>query len=250
MNHCAINVALYGSHRRWAMTERGQAHVSRDATVFKVGPSSMRWGGETLLIDIDERCSPLPLRLRGQVRLYPNHLHSKPVILSESGQHIWQAVTPEARVDVSFEAPRLNWSGHAYHDMNWGDEPIERGFREWTWARAKTQTGTRVIYDATLRNGDRNAFGIEFAEDTQNVCAVPDLHKLPKAFWRMPRRVRSETLPRLISTLEDAPFYTRNHVALELNGGPCEAVHESLSLDRFMHPVTQWMLPFKMPRRA
>jgi carotenoid 1,2-hydratase len=250
MDHCAMNVALYGTHRRWAMTERGQSHVSRDATTFSVGPSSMRWENGTLLIEIDERCSPLPYRLRGQIILRPKHLHAVPVILAESGHHVWQAVAPEARVDALFDTPRIEWSGHAYHDMNWGDEPLERGFRDWTWARAKTQTGTRVIYDAVLRSDDRKAFGIEFSGGKQESCAVPDSHELPRAFWRMKRPVRSETPPRLISSLEDAPFYTRNHIGLELDGTTCEAVHESLSLERFAHPITQRMLPFKMPRRA
>jgi carotenoid 1,2-hydratase len=250
MNHCAINVALYGAHKRWAMTECGQPSVSRVASTFTVGDSSMRWDKDALEIQIDERCSPLPFRLRGQITVRPVALHAAPVMLSERGQHFWQAVAPEARVDVRLELPRINWSGFAYHDMNWGDEPLERGFREWTWARANTQAGTRVIYDATLRNGDRNMFGIEFSGEAQHDCSVPDLHQLPKAFWRMQRPVRSEKPPRLISTLEDAPFYTRNLVALELDGAPCEAVHESLSLDRFAHPVTQRMLPFKMLRRT
>lgn len=232
------------------MTERGQSHVSRDASAFTVGPSSMRWKDDLLEIQINERCSPLPSRLRGQITLRPTALYATPVMLSQSGQHCWQAVAPEARVDVSFESPRIKWSGLAYHDMNWGDEPLERGFQEWTWARAKTKTGTRIIYDTTLRNGDHTLFGIEFSAGAQHGCPVPDLRQLPKAFWRMKRPVRSESAPRLISTLEDAPFYTRNHIALELDGMPCEAVHESLSLDRFVHPVTQWMLPLKMPRKA
>jgi carotenoid 1,2-hydratase len=250
MNHCAINVALYGRCKRWAMTERGGSHVSRDATTLTVGPSSMRWAEDALVIQIDERSSPLPRRLRGEIRLRAAALHSTPVLLSGNGLHLWQAVAPEARVEVSFSAPHLQWSGQAYHDMNWGDEPLERGFQEWNWARAKTQTGTRVIYDATLQNGSQKTFGIEFSGDHQYNCAVPDLSELPKAFWRMKRPVRSEKQPHLISTLEDAPFYTRNHLALQLDGAPCEAVHESLSLDRFVHPLTQWMLPFKMPRRA
>jgi carotenoid 1,2-hydratase len=38
-------------------------------------------------------------------------------------------------------------------------------------------------------------------------------------------------------------------VALTLDGQSFDAVHESLSLDRFVHPVMQLMLPFRMPRR-
>ncbi len=33
-------------------------------------------------------------------------------------------------------------------------------------------------------------------------------------------------------------------------GAPVEWVHESLSLDRFAHPIVRLMLPFRMPRRG
>lgn len=65
----------------------------------------------------------------------------------------------------------------------------------------------------------------------------------------MIRDVNSELPPVLLATLEDTPFYTRNHIELTHEGERCEAYHESLSLDRFTHPVVQMMLPFRMPRR-
>ena len=35
MNHCALNVALYGPRAsRWAMTERGAARVAREASAL------------------------------------------------------------------------------------------------------------------------------------------------------------------------------------------------------------------------
>ena len=40
--------------------------------------------------------------------------------------------------------------------------------------------------------------------------------RLSAALWGMTRSVRSETPPRLIAKLEDAPFYTRNHIGLTL----------------------------------
>jgi carotenoid 1,2-hydratase len=64
----------------------------------------------------------------------------------------------------------------------------------------------------------------------------------------MRRPVLSESTPILKQKLEDAPFYTRNHVGIELDSKPCDAVHESLSLDRFVNPIVQRMLPFRMPR--
>jgi carotenoid 1,2-hydratase len=250
-NHCAINVALYGPQRGWAMTERGSRHVFRDAQLFRVGPSSMQWNDDgSMTIDICERCVPLPYRLRGQVRLSPGMCYDTPVMLDGRGHHYWQAVAPQARVTVAFDHPNLKWSGPAYHDMNWGDEPLEKGFRNWTWARAKTSRGTQVLYDLERRDGSCLEFGRRFYNGEVFTRDMPPVHHLKHGVWGMTREVHSERAPRLISALEDAPFYTRNHVEMALDGEVCEAFHESLSLDRFINPAVQLMLPFRMPRLA
>ena len=247
-NHCAINVALYGSKRRWAMTERGARHVSRDEASLAVGPSSMRWEKDELLISIKETGMPLPLALRGNVRLKAANFCNRPVMLDDLGRHFWQAVAPQARVTVEFESPQLSWEGIGYHDMNWGNEPLEKGFKNWTWARAHMPNGMQVLYDVERRDGTRQSFGCSFKDGITKPRSLPPTHELPKGFWGMARSIPSENPPRLISTLEDAPFYTRNLVELTLDGAPCMAFHESLSLDRFIHPVVQLMLPFRMPR--
>jgi carotenoid 1,2-hydratase len=61
---------------------------------------------------------------------------------------------------------------------------------------------------------------------------------------------RSAQPARLISTLEDAPFYSRSQIAHLIDGEKAVSVHESLDLDRFAKPVVKAMLPFRMPRRA
>ncbi len=247
-NHCAINVALYGTKRRWAMTERGKNHMTRDANSFVVGPSSMRWQGDALHIDINERCMPLPFSLVGKVHIKPAEIYDAPIMLDDDGQHYWQAVAPSARIRVEFERPNLSWEGNAYHDMNWGEEPLENGFREWTWLRANTNHGTQVLYDVERVDGSHKIFGRGFNAGAIAKTEVASAHALPCGVWGMTRMIRSEAPPRLISTLEDAPFYTRNHVELTLDGKPCQAFHESLSLKRFTHPLVQLMLPFRMPR--
>lgn len=249
-NHCALNVALYGGKPRWAMTERGATHIQRDSKNFTIGPSSMTWDRDDLLIEINERCMPLPSSLRGRVRLTPGQQYYAPVTLDADSKHYWQAVAPDARVSVEFENPKLAWSGAAYLDMNWGDEPLEQGFKNWTWLRAKTATGTQVLYEVERRDGSHLSFGRRFEEGHIIERDVPPSHNLPRGFWGMARPVNSEASPRLISTLEDAPFYTRSHVEMTLDGERCEAFHESLSLDRFVNPTVQMMLPFRMPRRA
>jgi carotenoid 1,2-hydratase len=48
--------------------------------------------------------------------------------------------------------------------------------------------------------------------------------------------------------LEDAPFYTRSVLQTRVLGEDAVAVHESVSLERFVTPWVQFMLPFKAPR--
>lgn len=209
----------------------------------------MQWNDGDLIININEYCAPLPQKLFGQVRLTPGTCYAQPMALDASGRHYWQAVAPHARIVAQFENPSMNWTGNAYHDMNWGEEPLERGFKRWNWLRSSTNRGTRVLYDIEARSGAETTFGYCFQEGQISETQVPPRHTLRRGIWGMTRDVRSETQPKLIATLEDAPFYTRNHLQITLDGEPCTAVHESLSLDRFSHPITQWMLPFRMPRR-
>ena len=249
-NHCALNVALYGGKHRWAMTERGTKHILRNENKITIGPSSMAWDGDDLLIEINERCMPVPFSLRGRVRLSPGQCYDAPVILDVHKRHFWQAVAPQAHARVEFKNPKISWSGSAYFDMNWGEEPLEHGFKSWIWLRSKTSSGTQVLYDVERRDGSRFSFGRRFESGLVTPRDVPPAHNLRNGVWGMTRSVSSDGSPRLISALEDAPFYTRNHVEITLDGAPCEAFHESLSLDRFVNPMVQMILPFRMPRRA
>jgi carotenoid 1,2-hydratase len=249
-NHCAINVALYGRKKRWAMTERGERTISRTNTEFNTGSSRMRWLSDELVIDLNEQCAPIPFPLRGTVRIQPGQLHNGNVMLDAHGRHGWRAVAPAARITVTMTQPSLAWSGFAYHDMNWGDEPLEKAFKNWTWLRAKTASGTQVLYEIERRDGTRKSFGQRFANGIATDRQTLPVHELKKGLWRMPRTVQSECPPHLVATLEDAPFYTRNHVRIGIDGETCNAFHESLSLDRFTNPIVQRMLPFRMPRFA
>ncbi len=51
-----------------------------------------------------------------------------------------------------------------------------------------------------------------------------------------------------MESFEDTPFYARARVRDSFRGEAYDAVHESLSLDRFKHWIVQGMLPFRMPR--
>lgn len=251
-NHCAINVALYGAGgHRWAMTERGSRSLWRDADTLQVGPSTMRWEDGVLVIRVSEVTVPWPSRLSGIIRIRPETTVEDPVLLAAEGSHHWRPVAPRAAVEVVLERPDLRWQGDGYHDMNWGDAPIEDGFRSWTWARADRSEGCSVLYDADLADGTRRAFRLDIARDGGTSFApLPDRQPLRGGVWGMKREIATEGVPKLLATLEDAPFYMRSLVRTEIEGEPVTAMHESLSLDRFRNPLVKLMLPFRMPRRA
>lgn len=256
MNHCALNVALYGpGARRWTMTERGRRHVAISPEHFAIGPSALHWDGDALTIAIDEIGMPLPLprRVRGTVRVTPRAVTDHVVTLNAQGDHRWWPIAPLSTVEVELSEPRLSWRGPGYLDMNQGDAPIAEGFRDWHWSRAATRDGAAVLYGGKRRDGSRFDLGWRF--DGAGVAATiapPPVSGLRRSGWRIARETRSDAgrPAALVETLEDTPFYARSLVSTHLDGEPVLAMHESLSLDRFASPVVQAMLPFRMPRRG
>ncbi|MDZ4691540.1 hydratase [Terricaulis sp.] len=251
-NYCAMNVALYRAGRdRWTMTERGRGDLSRSHSSIAIGPSSMHWDGDALKLEIDEWTAPLPSRVRGTVTLRPEAINTQSFALDAGERHHWRPIAPRARVDVRFDGGALDWSGDAYFDSNWGEEPLERGFRSWHWSRAHTHNGTQIYYDVTPRSGADRSLALHFDQAGSATEIDPPQHaQLPNTFWRVPRATRGPAgaAPRLVRTLEDAPFYARSQLIGEINGAPADIMHESLSLDRFRMPIVRAMLPFRMPR--
>ena len=258
LNHCALNVALYGrSGHRWAMTERGRGALQRDAAMLEIGPSALAWNGDTLTVTIDEVTVPWPSRLRGTLRLHPAAFTGRSFALDAQGEHHWHPIAPSARVDVDLSHPRLRWQGAGYLDSNDGRVPLEQSFRGWQWSRADLGAQrSLVLYDTVACNGAAASLALQCeADGTVHEC--PAEHVAPVAplrgtGWRMARSTRSDvgTTARVLHTLEDAPFYARSLVESTWRGQPVKAVHESLSLERFSNRVVQCMLPFRMPRVA
>jgi len=248
-NHCALNVALYGPEKRWAMTERGREGLRRSTDSFVVGASALAWDGKGLDIFINERCAPLPRRLYGRVRLEAETLNERTFPLETSGGHVWRPIAPLARVDAEFFAPQQKWSGHGYFDTNRGDEPLEAGFSRWTWSRARTARGAQVFYEAERRREDPLGLALRFAGDGGVFEeTAPPIVELPNSRWRVPRRTRGDGPARVAATLEDTPFYARSRVAHRVHGEAVLSMHESLDLERFANPLVKCMLPFRMPR--
>ncbi|MEO1405133.1 MAG: carotenoid 1,2-hydratase [Pseudomonadota bacterium] len=251
-DHCAINVALYGRPSRWAMTERGKRQVHRSPGEFVVGPSQLIVAGEKLIIDITERGAPLPSPMRGRVTVSMLHQSSHAFELDHQGRHTWQPICTSAKVDLEFDAPNLNWSGHGYVDSNFGAEPVTRGFDYWDWSRTPVPGGqTQVRYVTDPVSGDRRDLNVKFNQDgTFEHCEpLPDTNVRATPIWRIKRRtgVLAGTSPMVHRTLEDTPFYSRSVLAYP-QGAAGYTVHETLSCRRLRTGIVRAMLPFRMPR--
>ena len=129
-NHCCINVATYGRGGRFTMTDRGRSALRQSRDTLTVGPSSMRWDGRSLVIDIDEvSAPPLISRVRGQITVTPSAMTSVELPLTPDGAHVWRPFAPVASIEVDLEAPGWQWNGHGYFDANFGTRALEAGFQ-------------------------------------------------------------------------------------------------------------------------
>ena len=252
-NHCALNVAIYSKGRgRWAMTERGQRHCARSARQFSIGPSQLHWDGDCLSIDIDEVSVPIPRRIQGRIKLWPQQLFDYSTPLDAAARHRWGPLAPASRIEVALNAPELKWQGHAYLDSNEGDEPIEQGFHTWDWSRARMRDGsTLAYYDMQAPASEDRVLSLRFTPKGQvePIPAAPS-QRLPHTAWRIARRMRSDSAVQVHEQLEDTPFYQRSLLRFAYAGEPLLAFHETLSVPRWVSPVVQAMLPWRMPRRA
>lgn len=254
LDHCALNVALYGPKARWTMTERGEHAVQPERDQFAIGPSSVRWAGDCLVIDIEERdkriMNPLRRRVAGQIKVWPEMLNTEAFALDPAGKHLWHCLAPRARISVEMQAPELSWQGSAYLDSNRGSESLEEGFRIWHWSRAHLGKDVAVFYEGQRRDGTTFASALRFDKaGVPHEADLPPTAPLPNTLWQMERVTRADRGHATVRrTWEDSPFYTRSTLHARLYGEPVVAMQETLSLDRFCSPIVQQLIPHRMPR--
>ncbi len=249
LDFVAMNVVLYGRDRsRWALTER--AGPVREEQTLTIGPSMMRWDGDALVVDVDERTAPFDSRLRGRITIHPELVGEAGFSLDGSGAHRWWPIAPRARAEVVFEDPSLRFSGQGYLDANAGSEPLEKTLREWNWVRAPLSTGAFVSYEASSVDGLTTTLDLAF--DRNGVHHVPHLSdsSLPRSNWGLRPKLRSHSQGNVanLRSFEDTPFYSRSKVAFDVLGERTVGVHESLSLPRFRSRWVQALLPMRMRR--
>jgi carotenoid 1,2-hydratase len=254
LEHSALNVALYrGDGRRWAMTERGAAAVQRERHALQIGPSSLHWSSDSLEIAIDETTAPWPRTLRGKIRVLPTALTAQSWALDPAGRHLWWPIAVRARIEVQLSQPQLTWQGSAYFDANQGVVPLEHDFDRWSWSRAHRRDDAIVFYDTVSRNGEPAAeLALRFDQvGRAEPFWAPPKAKVKRTGWGIERPTRCDAglQPRLIETLESAPFYARSLLETTITGSRMQAFHESVSLSRFTSRWVQTLLPVRLPRR-
>ena len=270
---CAFNISLHalnkpainqlGSPSLWVLNEYSADALSlspelinRDQHCFQINQSKWQQSNDEITITINEITKAFFQRMSnkivGQVQLkLPRRFHHE-MNLDHDGKHKWMAVAPSAEVIVNLEQPNLSFRGQAYHDSNWGDEPLENAFKSWTWSRAELSEGTCVLYDIHEHEKNENPRALFFShqgtveELNQNLVSSC----LPSGFWgvQRPNRADQSGFAHLHKSLVDSPFYTRDLVNTELMGEKTLAMYESLDLHRFKQPWVRFLLPFRIRR--
>ncbi|WP_343056033.1 carotenoid 1,2-hydratase [Sagittula marina] len=253
-NHVCINVATYGPGGRFSMTDRGSAALRQTRHSLTVGPSSLHWQGDRLVIDINEiSAPPVVSRVRGQITVMPAALTGVELPLTPDGTHVWRPFAPTCEIDVDLDAPGWRWQGHGYFDANFGTRALEQDFDYWTWGRFPTSQGSTCFYDATRRDGSVLAAAFRFSRDgSATAITAPPKAPLPRSLWQVRRETRADAgfRPRQVQNMLDAPFYSRSAVQTCLDGIATTGVHEALDLRRFRIPLLKPMLAMRVPRRA
>lgn len=226
--------------------------MRQSADVFEVGPSSIRWEHDRLVIEVDEISSPpIISRVRGTITLHPEALFGQSHDLTPDGSHRWQPFAPIARIEVDL-SPGHRWLGHGYFDSNFGDAALEDDFNYWTWGRFPNRGGAACFYDSTLRDGRRQATAFKFHRDgRQERLDPPPQASMARSLWAVRRETRADPgfTPRQELAMLDAPFYTRAAVRTRIDGVETVGVHEALDLRRFASPLLKPMLALRVPRR-
>lgn len=248
LRYSALNVALYGPNgSSWSLTERSITPADRAGDGVAIGRSAMRWRGDSLAIDIDERRAPFGGPLRGAIRLHPETITTARIGLDaeRDARHSWWPIAPRARIEVELDG--IRFQGHGYHDANAGDAPLATAFDSWTWSRARTREGSLLTYDVVHRDGQQTQRALLSGATLEPIADPLPASKLARTRWRLDRGARGERVE-LVRDLEDTPFYARSLVRSRFRGEDVTMMHETMSCSRLATPWVRFLLPFRTRR--
>lgn len=247
-----MNVAVYArGASAWALREGPLDPAARGAAGVAIGASSMRWEGDRIIVDVDERTTPLrgaPRPVRGRIVLHPEARTDLELSIDERGEHRWWPAAPLARIEVDLPWPGVRFRGHGYYDANAGARPLESAFESWHWSRARGD-GALLTYDVACTSGASHSLAFRVSsrgeiDDLERVHTT----RLARTFWALPRRARVDRGHggRVVRTLEDGPFYARALVETRLGGRPVLAMHETLAPHRLRRDWVQRIIGARM----
>ena len=251
LSFCSMNVALYATKGQsaWAFRERAVNESARTETELTIGASTMRWDGDRLVVDLDERTVPFGTRLRGQVVIHPEARSGLELPIDERGEHLWWPVAPLSRIEVDLPSPGVRFSGHGYHDANAGQVPVESSFVDWSWSRARTDEGALLTYDLSCTSGAERSLAFRvtphgLVEPLEGLGIAP----LARTGWGLSRTTRVDRGHggRVVRSLEDGPFYSRALVETRLGGQPVVAMHEKLAAHRLRRSWVRALTAFRL----
>lgn len=234
------------------MTDRGRGALQQSENTFTVGPSSLHWDGDTLVIDVDEISNPIIARVTGQIRVKPSGITGVELPLTPDGAHVWRPFAPTAEIEVNLKQKGWQWSGHGYFDSNFGTRALEADFSHWCWGRFPLKDGSACFYDAQYRDGNTLDVAVKFGLDgSVQPMEAPPVTRFKRSAWMVRRETRADpgTTPKQVQFMLEAPFYSRAGVETTINGERSRGVHEALDLDRFRGPWLMPMLAVRVPRR-
>jgi len=252
-NHCCLNVVTTGLNGRFTMTDRGRSALRQSRDRLQIGPSSVTWTGQELVIEVNEwGALPMVTPVRGRVVLTPRVMTATEVWLTPDGSHLWRPFAPMADIEVSLSQGH-RWRGHGYFDANFGSRALEHDFRFWTWGRYPLRDRVMCFYDAELCGGGHFDLAVEIGRDGQvREAKAPPRTRFARNPWAVRRETRADpgVMPRSRLSVLEAPFYSRSVVETRIDGETTTGMHEALDLGRFRSPLMKPMLAVRVPRRA
>jgi carotenoid 1,2-hydratase len=260
--------------------------ASRERVDVRVGPNRL-WMDEEGAYQLDLVGAPWRLTARGpitevgqemRVRLgvAPTRWHApvERIFLSREmtgAEHHWTIAAPRCRTSGSIRigpsggAPdatvtdRIDFSGHGYHDHNYGTAPIRRGLYRWIWGRAMFGDRVMTFHHAEPRNGSMSAEThlVEASDAGARDIAVSRVDAdwspacTPAMMLRYPRFLRlGEELhlsnPRVI---DPSPFYLRLVFDAVSRGESSRAFCEVAYPHRLAWPILGRMIEMSFDKR-
>lgn len=251
--HLAINLALYGERRAWVFTEAQARPGDLSADALRVAGNTWHSSQDGIVLTINDRSVPWRRPVVGRITLRGTRAQNHgPQVLRADGGHHWWPLMPVGRIEVDMQHPKLKWQGSAYHDLNFGDEPLARGFRSWSWMRSTQGDTTDIVYVPEGRGaGACASLSLQVHRDgTARAQPMPKLAPLSKSRWGLTGKgILVPAQKSSVRLLEDTPFYRRScWTAPTASGPPADIMHEALDMDRWSQAWVQALMQFRLRR--